>query len=331
MNRTDIIIKNKGLAHGVCMFLINKRTLSLLSGILVIVFSMIPSVSLAAENTIGVIMPGDLPYYQELHRAFMGRLAREGILARRVIVQKPYPETMSLSNTARKLIATDVDVIVAYGAPAALSVVNEQTKIPIVYAAAYEPLMTQIKARNSTGITIKLSISSLLRYLRGLTRISTLGVVYNGNEEDSVLQFREIVKLAGQYGVRVDGVNLTRHQEAKTKLHGLKLDALLLTGSSVAHLAMPAIAELAREQKIPIGSFLLCRDSDAVVTLATNPAEQGEKAAEKVIKILEGVPADKIRVETAHQVELVFNFKEATSMGWKLPMDLVTEATRLIK
>jgi ABC-type uncharacterized transport system substrate-binding protein len=201
----------------------------------------------------------------------------------------------------------------------------------MVYAAAYEPYMSTIRARNSTGINIKLSLSSLLRYLRGLTQITALAVVYSGNEEDSLHQFREITNLGRQYGIRIEGVNIKRHQEAKTKISGLKVDAVLITGSSVAHLALPAISEFARERKIPLGSFLLCRDSHAVVTLATNPVEQGEKAAEKVIKILEGGSPEKIRIETAHDVELVFNFKEATSMGWKLPMDLVTEATRLIK
>ncbi len=314
------------------MSIIKKRAVALSLGILFLVLPLLPSICFSAENTIGVIMPGDLPYYQEAHRAFIARLVREGISVKTgIIVQKPYPDAISLSNAARKLIATDVDIIVAYGAPAAVSVVNEQTRIPMVYAAAYEPYMSKIKTRNSTGITTKLSLSSLLRYLRGLTQISTLGVVYNGNEEDSLYQFREVSRLAEQYGIRVNGVNIKRHQEAKAKLNGSRFDAILITGSSVGHLAMPAISEFAREHKIPVGSFLLCRESHAVVTLATNPVEQGEKAAEKVIKILEGVSPEKIRVENAHDVELVFNFKEAVSMGWKLPMDLVTEATRLIK
>jgi len=314
------------------MFVINKKTLVFLSGALVIASLMSPAVGLSAEKRIGVIMAGDIPYYQELHQAFMARLGREGISARTaVIVQKPYPDAISLSNAARKLIATDVDVIVVYGAPAAVSVLHEQTKIPMVYAAAYEPFMSGVKTRNSTGINIKLSISRLLRYLRELTQISALAVVYSGNEGDSLFQFREASKLAGQYGIKIEGVNLSRHQEAKAKLNGLKVDAILVTGSSIAHMALPVISEFAREEKIPLASFLLSRDSHAVVALSTSPLEQGEKAAEKAIRILEGIAPEKIRVESAHDVELVFNLKEAVSMGWKMPMDLLTEATRLIK
>jgi ABC-type uncharacterized transport system substrate-binding protein len=334
MKKADISIcrEKEDITDEVCMFVTNKKTLLLLSAILVIVFSIIPSVSFSAENRIGVIMTGNIPYYQELHRAFMVRLGREGISAKtEVIVQNPYPDAISLSNAARKLIAADVDVIVVYGAPAAVSVLHEQTRIPMVYAAAYEPFMSQFKTRNSTGITIKLSLSRLLRYLRELTKISTLAVVYSGNEEDSLFQFREMSKLGGQYGIKIEGVNLNRHQEAKGKLNGMKVDAMVITGSSIAHMAMPALSEFGRERKIPLASFFLCRDSSAAVMLSTSPVEQGEKAAEKVLKILEGVSPDKIRIETAQDVELVFNFKEAVLMGWKIPMDLATDATRLIK
>lgn len=311
---------------------IKKYTVAVLSGILLLVFLILPPVCFSAENTVGVIMTGDIPYYQELHQAFMARLARGGVLANtEVIVQKPYPDAISLSNAARKLIATDVDVIVVYGAPAAVSVLHEQTKIPMVYASAYEPFMSQRKMRNSTGINVKLSISSLLRYLRELKQITTLGVVYSGNEEDSVAQFREISKLAGQYGIKTEGVNLKRHQDAAEKLSSIKPDAILMTGSSVAHMAIQTISDFSKERKIPLGSFMLSRDSHAVITLAASPVEQGEKTAEKVIKILEGMSPEKIKVDTAHTIELIFNFREATTMGWKLPMDLVTEATKLIK
>jgi len=34
-----------------------------------------------------------------------------------------------------------------------------------VYAAVYEPLQPELKTRSSTGVCVRLSISSLLRYL----------------------------------------------------------------------------------------------------------------------------------------------------------------------
>jgi putative ABC transport system substrate-binding protein len=277
-------------------------------------------------------MTGDIPYYEDLHNAFMAKLRHEGHAKKtEVIVQKPYPDSISLSNAARKFIAMDVDAIVAYGAPAALAVINEKTKIPLIYASVYEPFLPKVKSRYSTGVYAKLSISSLLRYLRGLKQITTLGVVYSSNEEDSAYQLMELSKLAAQHGIKIEPINLKRHQEAKEKLAVKKLDAVFLTGSSVAHMAMGQVVEYAKEQRVPYASFLLGRDVSAIISLAVSPREQGEKASDKVIKVLGGIPPDKIRAESSTEVELIFNLKEATAMGWKMPMDLVTEATRLIR
>lgn len=315
-----------------CWVVIRKNAATISAALIFLVLFIFPSVSLSAENRIGIIMTGNIPYYQELHKAFMTRLGRDVISAKtEIIIQNPYPDAISLSNAARKLIAAEVDVIVAYGTPAALSVLREKTRIPLVYAAVYEPFMSQLKSAHSTGINVKLPISRLLRYLRELTQISTLAVVYGGNEEDSLFQFRETLKLAAQYGIAIEGINLKMPQEAKAKLNGLKIDAILVTGSSVASMAMPAISKFGSERKIPVASLFLCRDFHLTVTLSTSPVEQGEKAADKALKILEGVSPEKIRIETAQEVELIFNLKEAVSMGWKMPMDLVTEATRLIK
>jgi len=287
---------------------------------------------LAAENTIGVIMTGDIPYYQDLHKAFIAKLNQSGLAAHtEVVLQKPYPDKISLINAARKLIAMDVDAIVVYGAPAAIAVVAEKTKIALVYASVYEPFAAEVKTRYSTGVYVRLSLSSLLRYLKSLAQISNLGVVYNSDEEDSVYQFGELSKFAAQQGLKIEGINLKRHQEAKAKLAGRRLDAIFITGSSVAQMAMNQISEYAREQRIPHASFFFSRDSRSLIALAANPEEQGEKIAEKVQKILDGIPPEKVRAEASNGVELIFNLKDANAMGLKLSMELVTEATRLIK
>lgn len=298
----------------------------------VAVMAFLPAVCMPAENTIGVIMPGDIPYHQVLHSAFMARLSRSSYAANtEIIVQKPYPDPISLSNAARKFIAMDVDAIVVYGGAAALAVLNEKTKIPMVYAAVYDPLTARFRSKTVTGVSSKLSVSSPLRYLRAMTRISVLGIIYSSGEDDSVYQMKELMRLAEQYGFKAEEINLRRHQDAKAMLSTKRFDALFVTGSAVAHLAMPAILEISRQWKIPVASFMLDRGSQAVISVFTSPVEQGGKAADKTVRILDGVHPEKIRPDQANQTELVFNLREAAAMGLKLPMELVTEATRIIK
>lgn len=300
--------------------------------LIVVPFLAFLSQGFAAEKTIGVIMNGDIPYYRDVHSAFLSRLDR-GIEKGRVEIamQKPYPDPISLSNAARKLIALDVDVIVVYGLPAAQAAVAEKTDIPIVYMGVYEPLVPKIKAKNITGMALRVSVSSLLRYLRGMTSLTTLGVVYSSNEEDSVYQMKELLGLSKQYGFKVEGINLKRAQDARAMLAGKKLDAVFITGSSIASMASSAIMEHSQESRIPTASMIPDKAAHAIITLSSNPKEQGEKTADMVIKILGGTPAGKIKTDSSSDVELIFNLREAKIMGFKIPMDLVTEATKLIQ
>ncbi len=295
-------------------------------------FLLFASPGFAAGKSVGVIMTGDILYYKDVHAALVSRLHKEGLTDKvEIIVQRPYPDPISLSNAARKLIALEVDVIVAYGAPATLAVLAEKTQIPLVYLGVYEPLVQKIKGKNVTGISSKVSLSSLLRYLRGTTPIATLGVVYSTNEEDSVYQLGELTRSGEQYGLRIEKINLKRYQDAKTMLSGKKLDAVFLTGSSIANMAASSIMDFCREQRIPSASLLPDKNHYATVALYPSGKEQGERGADKVIKILRGIPVETIKADSSSDTELVFNLKEAKSIGLKIPMNLVTEATKLVQ
>ncbi len=296
-----------------------------------LIFLLVTCNTFAAEKTIGVIMSGDTPYYAEVHNAFMARLSKKGYSEKvEILVQKPYPDPISLSNAARKFIALNVDIVVTYGAPATDAAISEKSGIPIVYTSMYEPCKLT-GFRNVTGVCSKALVSSLLRYLKALITISNLGVIYNSNEEDSLYQMQELNRLSDQYGFKVEEINLKIPRDVKQKLSAKRVDALFIASSSTTGMAFPSIIEFSTEQKIPTVSFLSDKNHYATITLSPAPKEQGEKAAEKVISILEGVPPNKIKVDISSETDLVFNLKEAKTIGFKIPMELVTEATKLIQ
>lgn len=287
--------------------------------------------AVAAEKVIGVIMTGDTSYYSDVHDAFMARLGKKGYAEKvEVFVQKPYPDPISLSNAARKFIAIDVDVIVTYGAPATEAVLREKTEIPTVYTCVYEPCNYN-GLKNVTGTCSRTNISSLLRYLKAITTISTLGVIYNSDEADSLQQGLELNRFSSQFGFKIEGINLKKPKELKQMLSAKKMDALFITNSTTSGRAFSSILSFSMENRIPTATFFSGKNQYATITLSPASKEQGEKAAEKVISIFEGIPPDKIKVDASSETELVFNLKEAKSMGLRIPMELVTEATKLIQ
>ncbi len=288
----------------------------------------------AADKTVGVIMSGNIGYYQEVHRAFVGALAKEGYDYRRVdtLLQMPSPDPMSWTNSVRKLVVADVNVLVTYGAPATLAAIRETKSIPDVYAGVYDPAAIGVSARNVAGISSKVPMTSLLRYLKKLLPFTKLAIVYNEMEPDSVRQAQELVQLEGQYGFQTVKMPVKKAEDAKKLSFAGKADAVLISVSSAVNEALDAVVKNAHAAKIPTISQLGGTSEHGVIlSLAPSATEQGEAAARLVARLLRGENAVGVPAEAPKLVELVLNLKEAGSIGIKVPFDLITDATKVIK
>jgi len=71
--------------------------------------------------------------------------------------------------------------------------------------------------------------------------------------------------------------------------------------------------------------------SGIILTLSANPQEQGREAAKMTARVLKGEKPSSIALVQPKKIDLIINMKEATDMGLKVPFDLLTFATRVIK
>jgi putative ABC transport system substrate-binding protein len=297
-----------------------------------VLFSMLVSgQAFAAEKMVGVIMTGNAPYYRDVHKAFTQTLASEGFAPGRVtvVMQSPTPEPMSWRNAARKLIAIGSDIIVSYGAPATLTALGETSDIPVIFAAVFDPAGVGISARNATGISSKVPISSLVRDLKSISNFSILGVIYNEAEKDTVVQANEIRQLERIYGFRSVKFNIRRTEDT-AKI--AKVDALFLTTSCSAMYCVNNIVSIARRGRMATASTIGGgENSGLILTMEANPTEQGAEAAKLVASVLRGAKPSSLPVVQPKKVDLVLNLREATSLGLKIPFALLTAATTVIK
>ena len=286
----------------------------------------------AAEKTVGVIMTGNISYYKDIHKAFVEGLNQEGLFAQGkvdVVVQTPAPETMAWTNAARKLVAIGSSVIVSYGAPATLSVMSETSDIPIVFAGVYDPQALGIAGKNITGISAKVPVTSLIKNLKSISNFKTLGVIINDSEKDSVLQANEVKQLEGTFGFSSKNFNVKRAEDA-SRITGV--DALYLTTGCTGMHCVTNIVGIARKGKMASGATIGGGEASGVIlTICANPQEQGKEAAERVAKLIKGASAASLPVEQPKKVDMIINPKEATDLGLKVPFDLVTSATKVIK
>jgi len=279
-------------------------------------------------------MSGDIPYYSAMHEAFIEELNKSTPPGQEIeiILQRPFPDPISWSNAARKLIAFDVNLIVTYGSPATLAVINEKSRIPLVYAGVYDPESSAMDGKNLTGCGFKVPLSSLLRYLKRLKKTDTLQIFFSSVEEDTVKQSTEMVVLAEQQSLQANKIDI-RTRGDLDKLNNFKEgDAVFLTGSSLVHLWLKEIMSTVREAKVPSADIFPDVTEEGVLITLYQPAyEQGRKAADMAMRILGGEKPNTIQPYVFRDTELVFNLNAAEEINISFPVQLIIEATRVIK
>ena len=305
----------------------------LLKILLAVLFVLATAPNLHAEKRIGVIMTGDIPYYGAIHEIFISELEKRfaGDEKIEIVLQRPFPDPISWSNAARKLIAFDVDLIVTYGAPVTHAVIHEKSRIPLVYAGFYEPEEVVLDSKYVTGCGFKVPLSSLLRYFKRLKTVNTLGIIFSSLEEDSVRQYETMARFAEQQDIIVKKINILSQADLD-RLRTLKSDAVFITGSSLAHLWLEDIVAILEKDQVPVADIFPDINEAGVLMALYQPSHaQGEIAAEMAWQVLSGTKPADLATHTFRDTELVFNLIEAKRLGINFPIQLLIEATRVIE
>ncbi len=284
----------------------------------------------AAQSMVGIILTGDIPYYQDMNRAFLEQLQREGFSGKfEIVTQTPAPDPVSWSNAARKMVALDVNMIVVYGAPAALAVSRETSSIPIVFAGVSEPRVLGLNGKNITGISSKFQLAGLIKNLKSIKDFSRLGIIYNTMEKDTIVQADEVARMQGQFGFKAVKMSIKSRTDAE-KLHGV--DALFITTSCTANQCIAGIAKVVRSLNIPACTTVSGGEAAGILmSVYASPQEQGARAAEIAARVLKGARPSSIRVEGPHKIEMTLNLREARELGLRIPLDILSSATKIIK
>jgi len=280
-----------------------------------------------AGKTIGVIMTGDIPYYQAIHKAFTSSISGKSDVE--IIVQTPAPEPMAWANSAKKLVTIGVDLIVTYGAPATLSTMKATSSIPILFAGVYDPQAMDIAGKNATGVSSKVSLESAIDNLKQVSKVKALGVIFNKTEKDTILQVKEVKGLSVKMGFDM----VLFDAKKKDYASGVSsVDALLLTTSCGAMCSVDDIISAARDAKVPTAATIGGgEDKGVLFTIMANPNEQGTLIADMALKVLGGQNPSDISVKKPSKIDLIVNLKEAASLGITVPDGIVGSATKVIR
>jgi putative ABC transport system substrate-binding protein len=314
----------------------------LLLGTMLLVLVMSAPEAYAAKRLVGVIFTADLPRYRETHRALVKTLAQKGYDSGTVEIIEQYPNTdpISLANTIRKFVGLNADLIVAYGAPAALAGFKEGGGIPLVFADVYGPVEMGIttsmtrSGTNLTGVSSKVPLITLLKTVQEILPVQHVGVIYSSREAGSLIQLKEVRRVAAQLGVSVEEFNVITAAGFDTGLATLvqKVDCVLVSESTVAMRNFDKIVRKATDAKVPVLSMI--PDSagrGALLALEVSSQEQGQLAAEQAVRLLGGVKAGSVPIASPKRVDFIVNLKSARNLDVQVPFSVLSNATKIIK
>ena len=299
--------------------------------------------SRAGGKLVAALLTCDIPRYREAHRAFMKALVLKGYDQSNVevITQTPNPDPISWANSIRKFNAIGADVIITYGAPATLAAMHEANDIPVVFVDVYGPVECGVAkglsstGHNLAGVSSKVPLVTLIKTALELKPIRSLGVVYTGREEGSLVQLRELRRIAVQLGITLSEVNLAGPSgldAALATLFAARVDGIYVSECAAGSRGFEKIVHRAGELKIPVLSQMPgAAQKGALLSLEADPVEQGQVAADYAARILGGKKASTLPVATPKKVELVVNLKTARALDLQVPFPVLSAATRVLK
>jgi putative tryptophan/tyrosine transport system substrate-binding protein len=237
-----------------------------------------------------------------------------------------------------------VDVIVTSVTNDTLEAKRAASDIPIVMAAAGDPVATgivQSLARpggNVTGLSqmnVDLSGKRLELLKTIAPRVSSVAVLLNPEDPISMLGRNEFQASAQKLGMNVRSWDVRNTNELDQSLRdavGARVDALAIMPNPVFVINLKRIADFALAERLP--SMFHLREFVAVGGLMSYGVDRNDlfrRAAGYVDKILKGArPAD-LPIEQPTKFELAVNLRTAKTLGLAMPASLLATADEVIE
>ncbi|MEQ7162252.1 ABC transporter substrate-binding protein [Enterococcus gallinarum] len=232
----------------------------------------------------------------------------------------------NLKSMSEKLVKNSPDLLLGIATPAAVSLANETTDIPIVVTAVTDLVEAKLAdsneapGRNITGTSDMVPIDKQIQLLLSIVPdAKTIGIMYNAGEANSKIQAdlaEKVLKDAG-VDVKVLTANTTNDVQQVTTSLAKDVDGIYVPTDNTFASAAAVVGEVAKETKTPIvaGSVEQVEDG-ALATFGIDYKSLGKQTGELAAKILDGdeKPAT-TPVETANKLELVVNQEMATALG----------------
>jgi putative ABC transport system substrate-binding protein len=277
---------------------------------------------------------------------FVQRLRELGwIEGRTIAIEYRWAEGSSerAAEIALEFVRLKVDVIATSGGPNVAAAKRETSVIPIVFAAAGDPVASGFVASlarpggNVTGLsnqqtdTAGKRLELLREVVPGLRRLAILGLV---GSTAIVQEIGEVQAAARTLGLEVVTSEIQRAEDIAPAFEALKgrAEALYVCSDPLVSTNRIRINTLARAARLPtMYGFRHYVEAGGLMSYGPNLPNLHRRAAEFVDKILRGTKPADIPVEQPVRFELVVNMITAKAIGLTIPETFLVRADEVIE
>lgn len=288
---------------------------------------------------VGVVQLVEHKALDAANKGFVDGMAAKGFTADKVNYdqQNAQADQSNLQNIAHRFISNKVDLICAIATPAAQTVANITSDIPIVATAVtdYESAKLVKSATkpgtNVTGTTDMNPVEKQLDLiLRIVPNVKSIGTIYSSSEVNSQLQIEILKKAAAAKGISVHEATVSTVNDIQQAAHSIVGDvqAIYVPTDNVVASAMPTLICITEEAKLPV----ICGESGPVengglATIGIDYYKLGFQTGEMAADILSGKSKpEEMPIQSQKDFKATINMKAAERIGLKLPEDLVKNA-----
>jgi putative ABC transport system substrate-binding protein len=278
--------------------------------------------------------------------AFVQRLRELGwIEGRNVAIEYRWGEGRieRLAEIAAEFVRLKVDVIVTSGTQQVVAAKQATSVIPIVFAAAGDPVGTGLVASlarpggNVTGLSLlgtdlaAKRLELLREVVPGLRR---LAIMANSAQRAPAVEMREVQATARTLGLEVVTSELRRPEDIAPAFEALtgRAEALYVCNDPLVTTNRISINTLALGVRLPgmynVREFV---DAGGLMSYGPNFLDLYRRTADLVDKIRRGAKPADIPVEQPTRFELVINLRTAKALGLTISPALLLRADQVIE
>jgi putative ABC transport system substrate-binding protein len=296
--------------------------------------------------TIGCLVPGTPSSHGQWFAVFVQRLRELGwIEGRTVAVEYRWAEGRSerFAEIAAEFVQRKVDVIVTASTTGVLAAKQATSVIPIVFAAAGDPVGAGLVASlarpggNATGLSLQQieTVGKRLELLREVVPgLGRLAVLANVGNPTVVLDMGEVQAMARTLGLEVVTLEIRRGEDMVPAFEALngRAQALYVVVDPLVGTHQFRINTLVLAARLPtMHTQRQSVEVGGLLSYGANFPDLYRRAADYVDKVLRGAKPADLPVEQPTKFDLIINLTTAKALGLNIPPTLLARADEVIE